>query len=152
MAGSKESIEEIKDRTDSLKNFNMDLFNLNGKIVIVNGEIINIASMSSYFGGKYVPSYIASKHDVVGLTKALASKASVWNVQVNAIAPGYIETANTAQIRAGAERNDEILNRIAAGHWGKTNELMGGGVFLSSDASNYITGTAMPIDGGYLVR
>ncbi|QIL51189.1 2-dehydro-3-deoxy-D-gluconate 5-dehydrogenase KduD [Weissella coleopterorum] len=117
-----------------------------------SGKIINIASMLSYFGGKFVPSYTASKHGVAGLTKAFASEASAWNIQVNAIAPGYIATSNTAPIRADQERNDEILGRIAAGHWGQTNELMGGVVFLASPASNYITGIIMPIDGGYLVR
>lgn len=117
-----------------------------------SGKIINIASMLSYFGGKFVPSYTASKHGVAGLTKAFASEASAYNVQVNAIAPGYIATSNTAPIRADKARNDEILGRIAAGHWGETKELMGGAVFLASDASNYITGTILPIDGGYLVR
>lgn len=117
-----------------------------------SGKIINIASMLSYFGGKFVPSYTASKHGVAGLTKAFASEASAWNIQVNAIAPGYIATSNTAPIRADKGRNDEILGRIASGHWGQTNELMGGAVFLASDASNYITGIIMPIDGGYLVR
>lgn len=80
---------------------------------------MNIASTLSYFGGKYVPSYIAFKHGLVGLIKALSSEASAWNVQMNAIAPGYIETANTAPIRADAERNDAIVKRIAAGHWVK---------------------------------
>lgn len=117
-----------------------------------SGKIINIASMLSFFGGKFVPSYTASKHGVAGLTKAFASEGAAYNVQVNAIAPGYIKTANTAPIRADKVRNDEILGRIAAGHWGETNELMGGAVFLASDASNYITGIVMPIDGGYLVR
>lgn len=117
-----------------------------------SGKIINIASMLAFFGGKFVPSYTASKHAVAGLTKALASEAGLFNVQVNAMAPGYIATSNTAPIRADKDRNQEILDRIAAGHWGETKELMGAVVFLASDAASYINGVILPIDGGYLVR
>lgn len=143
---------------DAVMNINLNaVYHLSMAVLPVfaeqeSGKIINIASMLSYFGGKFVPSYTASKHGVAGLTKALASEASAFNVQVNAIAPGYIATSNTAPIRADEARNAEILNRIAAGHWGETKELMGGIVFLASAASNYITGTILPIDGGYLVR
>ncbi|MGV0167316.1 2-dehydro-3-deoxy-D-gluconate 5-dehydrogenase KduD [Furfurilactobacillus sp. WILCCON 0119] len=117
-----------------------------------HGKIINIGSMLSFQGGKFIPSYTASKHGVAGLTKAFASEMGAYNVQVNAIAPGYIKTANTAPIRADKARNDEILGRIPAGHWGETYELMGVAVFLASDASNYVTGHIMAVDGGYLVR
>lgn len=117
-----------------------------------HGKIINIGSMLSFQGGKFIPSYTASKHGVAGLTKAFASEAGAYNVQVNAIAPGYIATANTAPIRADKARNDEILGRIPAGHWGETYELMGVAVFLASDASNYVSGHILAVDGGYLVR
>lgn len=117
-----------------------------------SGKIINIGSMLSFQGGKFIPSYTAAKHGVAGLTKAFASEMAAYNVQVNAIAPGYIKTANTAPIRADESRNNEILGRIAAGHWGEPYELMGIAVYLASNASNYINGAVIPVDGGYLVR
>ncbi|KRO17313.1 2-dehydro-3-deoxy-D-gluconate 5-dehydrogenase KduD [Lacticaseibacillus saniviri] len=117
-----------------------------------SGKIINIGSMLSFQGGKFIPSYTASKHGVAGLTKSFASELGAYNIQVNAIAPGYIKTANTAPIRAEAERNKEILDRIPAGHWAEPYELMGVSVFLASDAANYINGAIIPVDGGYLVR
>lgn len=117
-----------------------------------HGRIINICSMLSFQGGKYIPSYTASKHGVAGLTKAFASEMGAYNVTVNAIAPGYIKTENTAPIRADKARNDEILGRIPMGHWAEPYELMGPAVFLASDASAYINGAIIPVDGGYLVR
>lgn len=117
-----------------------------------SGKIINIGSMLSFQGGKFIPSYTAAKHGVAGLTKAFASEMAAYNVQVNAIAPGYIKTANTAPIRADKQRNDEILGRIPAGHWGEPYELMGISVYLASNAANYINGAIIPVDGGYLVR
>lgn len=117
-----------------------------------SGKIINIGSMLSFQGGKFIPSYTASKHGVAGLTKSFASELAVHNIQVNAIAPGYIKTANTAPIRADKARNQEILGRIPAGHWGETYELMGTVVFLASAASNYVNGQILAVDGGYLVR
>lgn len=117
-----------------------------------HGKIINIGSMLSFQGGKFIPSYTASKHGVAGLTKSFASELGAYGVQVNAIAPGYIKTANTAPIRADKARNQEILDRIPAGHWAEPHELMGAAVFLASDAANYVNGTIMPVDGGYLVR
>ncbi|MTV82709.1 2-dehydro-3-deoxy-D-gluconate 5-dehydrogenase KduD [Secundilactobacillus folii] len=117
-----------------------------------SGKIINIGSMLSFQGGKFIPSYTAAKHGVAGLTKAFASEMAAFNVQVNAIAPGYIKTANTAPIRADKSRNDEILGRIAAGHWGEPYELMGISVYLAGNASNYVNGAVIPVDGGYLVR
>lgn len=117
-----------------------------------SGKIINICSMLSFQGGKFVPSYTASKHAVAGLTKSFASEMGQYNVQVNAIAPGYIKTANTAPIRADKDRNKEILDRIPAGHWAEPHELMGVAVFLASKASDYVTGHILAVDGGYLVR
>lgn len=116
------------------------------------GKIINIASMLSFQGGKFVPSYTASKHGVAGLTKAFANELACENIQVNAIAPGYIETANTAPIRADKVRNAEILGRIPANRWGQTSDLVGGAIFLSSKAADYINGHILAIDGGWLVR
>lgn len=117
-----------------------------------SGKIINIASMLSFQGGKFVPPYTASKHGVAGLTKAFANELACHNIQINAIAPGYIETANTAPIRADENRNNEILSRIPAGRWGKTSDLMGTVVFLSSSASDYLNGHILAVDGGWLVR
>lgn len=117
-----------------------------------SGKIINIASMLSFQGGKFVPSYTASKHGVAGLTKAFANELACENIQINAIAPGYIETANTAPIRADEKRNAEILSRIPDGRWGQTSDLVGGAVFLASSASNYVNGHILAIDGGWLVR
>jgi 2-dehydro-3-deoxy-D-gluconate 5-dehydrogenase len=116
------------------------------------GKIINIASMLSFQGGKFVPPYTASKHGVAGLTKAFANELAQYNIQVNAIAPGYIETANTAPIRADEQRNAEILSRIPAGKWGHPHDLMGTVVFLASRASDYINGHILAVDGGWLVR
>lgn len=117
-----------------------------------SGKIINIGSMLSFQGGKFIPSYTAAKHGVAGLTKSFASELGAYNVQVNAIAPGYIKTDNTAPIRADKKRNKEILDRIPAGHWAEPSELMGVAVFLASKASDYVNGHILAVDGGYLVR
>ncbi|MBC5995346.1 2-dehydro-3-deoxy-D-gluconate 5-dehydrogenase KduD [Romboutsia ilealis] len=117
-----------------------------------SGKIINIASMLSYQGGKFVPPYTASKHGVAGITKAFANELACHNVQINAIAPGYIATDNTAPIRADEKRNAEILGRIPADKWGEPFDLMGAVVFLSSRASDYINGHVLAVDGGWLVR
>jgi len=116
------------------------------------GKIVNIASMLSFQGGIRVPSYAASKHGVAGLTKSFANELAVKNIQVNAIAPGYFATDNTAQIRADEARNASILSRIPTGRWGEPFDLLGGVVFLSSKAADYITGHILTIDGGWLVR
>jgi len=116
------------------------------------GKIINVASMLSYQGGKFVPAYTASKHGVAGLTKAFANELADKNIQVNAIAPGYIKTANTAPILADEKRYNEILARIPAGRWGETSDLMGAVVFLASSAADYINGHVLAVDGGWLVR
>lgn len=117
-----------------------------------NGKIINIASMLSFQGGKFVPSYTASKHAVAGITKAFANELGEKNIQINAIAPGYVATDNTAPIRADEKRNAEILSRIPAGRWAEPADLMGVVVFLSSQASDYMNGHILAIDGGWLAR
>lgn len=117
-----------------------------------SGKIINIASMLSFQGGKFVPSYTASKHAVAGITKAFANELAIHNVQINAIAPGYIKTDNTAPIRSDEVRNQEILSRIPAGRWADPSDLMGVVVFLSSKASDYMNGHILAVDGGWLVR
>lgn len=117
-----------------------------------SGKIVNICSMLSFQGGKFVPPYTASKHAVAGITKAFANELAQYNIQINAIAPGYIATANTAPIRADEQRNAEILSRIPAGRWADPSDLMGVVVFLSSRASDYMNGHIVAIDGGWLAR
>ena len=117
-----------------------------------SGKIINIGSMLSFQGGKFIPPYTASKHGVAGLTKAFANELGQYNIQINAIAPGYIETANTAPIRADEARNAEILSRIPAGRWATPADLMGVIVFLASKASDYMNGHILAVDGGWLAR
>lgn len=117
-----------------------------------SGKIINIASMLSFQGGKFIPPYTASKHGVAGLTKAFANELAEHGIQVNAIAPGYVATANTAPIREDKERNKEILSRIPAGYWAKPADLMGAVVFLASKASDYMNGHVLAVDGGWLAR
>ncbi len=116
------------------------------------GKIINIASMLSFQGGKIVPSYTASKSAVAGLTRALASEWSGLGINVNAIAPGYFATDNTAQLRADDGRSAEILARIPAGRWGTPDDLQGAAVFLASAASGYVHGSVLAVDGGWLTR
>jgi len=117
-----------------------------------SGKIINIASMLSYQGGIRVPSYTASKSGVMGLTRALANEWASKGINVNAIAPGYFATNNTAALQADAKRNAEILGRIPAGRWGQPAELGGAAVFLASPASDYVHGTTLAVDGGWLAR
>ena len=116
------------------------------------GKIINIASMLSFQGGIRVASYTASKSGVAGLTKLLANEWAAKNINVNAIAPGYIATNNTAALRADEKRNAEILGRIPAERWGRPSDLAGAAVFLSSSASDYVHGTTLAVDGGWLAR
>lgn len=117
-----------------------------------SGKIINVASMLAFQGGKFVPPYTASKHGVAGITKAFANELASKNIQINAIAPGYIKTANTAPIRADKERNAEIQGRIPADRWAEPFDLMGSIVFLASRASDYVNGHILAVDGGWLVR
>ena len=116
------------------------------------GKIINIASLLSFQGGILVPAYTASKHAVAGLTKSFANEWAAYNVQVNAIAPGYIATNNTKQIRDDQNRNAEILKRIPAERWGQPDDIAGAAVFLSSPASDYVNGHVLAVDGGWLAR
>jgi 2-dehydro-3-deoxy-D-gluconate 5-dehydrogenase len=116
------------------------------------GKIINIASMLTFQGGIRVPSYTASKSGVGGLTKLLANEWAAKGVQVNAIAPGYIATNNTAALQADGIRNKAILDRIPAGRWGDPGDLGGAAVFLASSAANYVTGHILAVDGGWLAR
>ncbi|NDJ75237.1 MAG: 2-dehydro-3-deoxy-D-gluconate 5-dehydrogenase KduD [Chloroflexi bacterium] len=117
-----------------------------------SGKIINVASMLSYQGGILVPSYTASKSAVAGLTRALANEWAAHHVNVNALAPGYMATDNTAPLRADEQRNAAILARIPAGRWGEPADLKGMVVFLASAASDYMQGTIVPVDGGWLAR
>ena len=116
------------------------------------GKIINIASMLSFQGGIRVPSYTASKSGVAGLTKLMANEWADKGLNVNAIAPGYIATDNTAQLRADADRSAEILARIPAGRWGTPEDIAGTAVFLASPASDYVNGAIYNVDGGWLAR
>jgi 2-deoxy-D-gluconate 3-dehydrogenase len=116
------------------------------------GKIINIASMLSFQGGIRVPSYTASKSGVAGLTKLLACEWASKGINVNAIAPGYIATNNTAALQADEGRNRQIMERIPAGRWGEPSDLGGAAVFLSSSASDYVQGHVLAVDGGWLAR
>ncbi|CAI0705026.1 2-dehydro-3-deoxy-D-gluconate 5-dehydrogenase [Serratia entomophila] len=116
------------------------------------GKIINIASMLSFQGGIRVPSYTASKSAVTGVTRLLANEWARHGINVNAIAPGYMATNNTQQLRADEERNQEILERIPAARWGLPQDMMGPVVFLASPASDYVNGYTLAVDGGWLAR
>jgi 2-deoxy-D-gluconate 3-dehydrogenase len=116
------------------------------------GKIINVASMLSFQGGILVPAYAAAKSGVAGLTRALANEWAAYNVNVNAIAPGYMATANTAALQADPVRNQAILDRIPAKRWGLPDDLKGVVVFLASPASDYMHGAIIPVDGGWLAR
>jgi 2-deoxy-D-gluconate 3-dehydrogenase len=116
------------------------------------GKIINTASLLSFQGGILVPSYTASKSAVMGLTRLMANELVKYNINVNAIAPGYMATDNTAPLRADPVRSKEILDRIPAGRWGTPDDLKGVAVFLASDASSYINGYTIAVDGGWLAR
>jgi 2-deoxy-D-gluconate 3-dehydrogenase len=117
-----------------------------------SGKIINIASMLTFQGGIRVPSYTASKSGIGGLTKLLANEWAAKGVNVNAIAPGYIATNNTAALQADETRNKAILDRIPAGRWGEPGDLGGAAVFLASSAANYVQGHILAVDGGWLAR
>jgi 2-dehydro-3-deoxy-D-gluconate 5-dehydrogenase len=117
-----------------------------------SGKIINIASLLTFQGGIRVPSYAAAKSGVGGVTKAMANELAPKGVQVNAIAPGYIATSNTAALQADATRNRQILERIPTGRWGEPDDIAGAAVFLASSASDYVTGQILAVDGGWLAR
>ncbi|MDQ1900492.1 2-dehydro-3-deoxy-D-gluconate 5-dehydrogenase KduD [Paracoccus sp. WLY502] len=116
------------------------------------GKIVNIASLLSFQGGIRVPSYTASKHGVAGLTRLMANEWAAAGLNVNAIAPGYIETNNTEALRADPDRSRAILDRIPAGRWGRPEDIGQTAVFLSAPASDYINGAVLNVDGGWLAR
>ena len=116
------------------------------------GKIINIASMLSFQGGIRVPAYTSSKSAVMGMTKALANEWAKYGINVNAIAPGYMATNNTNQLRQDEERSEEILARIPAGRWGTPADVGGAAIFLASDAAAYVNGYTLAVDGGWLAR
>ena len=125
-----------------------------GRVMVAQGggKIINVASMLSFQGGILVPSYTAAKSGVAGLTRALANEWAAKGINVNAIAPGYMATDNTAPIRSDPVRSEAILSRIPAGCWGEPEDLKGVVVFLASAASGYLHGSIVPVDGGWLTR
>ncbi|WP_294302308.1 SDR family oxidoreductase, partial [uncultured Sphingomonas sp.] len=125
-----------------------------GRHMIANGggKIINIASMLTFQGGIRVPSYAASKSGIAGVTKLLANEWATKGVNVNAIAPGYIATNNTAALQADEARNKSIVDRIPAGRWGDPSDLGGAAVFLASSAADYVQGHILAVDGGWLAR
>ena len=116
------------------------------------GSIINIASLLSFQGGIRVPSYTASKSGVAGLTKLLANEWSAQGITVNAVAPGYVVSNNTTDLRNDPERNKAILDRIPMGRWADPEDIAGAVTFLASPASRYVTGITLPVDGGWLGR
>lgn len=116
------------------------------------GKIVNIASLLSFQGGIRVPSYTAAKHGVAGLTKLMANEWAARGLNVNAIAPGYIETNNTEALRADPDRAKAILDRIPAGRWGRPEDIAQAAVFLAAPASDYVNGAIINVDGGWLAR
>ena len=116
------------------------------------GKIVNIASLLSFQGGMLVPAYAAAKGGVAQLTKAFANEWAAKGINVNAIAPGYMATDNTAALRKDLDRSHKILERIPAGRWGEANDIAGAAVFLCSPASDYVHGHILPVDGGWLGR
>ena len=116
------------------------------------GKIINVASLLSFQGGIRVASYTASKSGLAGLTRLLANEWAGKNINVNAIVPGYFATNNTEALRNDPDRNRQILERIPAGRWGDPDDLAGAAVFLASSAADYVHGTTVPVDGGWLAR
>ena len=117
-----------------------------------SGKIVNIASLFSFLGGKSSPAYAATKAGIAGFTRAYADELGEYGIQVNALAPGYFATAITEKTRSDESANRRILEHIPAGRWGDPADLMGALVFLSSPAADYVTGTTLVVDGGYLVR
>jgi 2-deoxy-D-gluconate 3-dehydrogenase len=115
-------------------------------------KIVNIASMLSFQGGLFVPSYTASKHGIAGITRALANEWAKEGINVNAIAPGYIATENTRPLREDAKRSQAILDRIPEGRWGRPEDIAGACVFLASPEADYLNGTILNVDGGWLAR
>jgi 2-deoxy-D-gluconate 3-dehydrogenase len=131
-----------------------ELCQMAGRVMLKqgHGKIVNIASMNSFTGGITIPAYAASKAGVALLTKALSNEWSSRGVNVNAIAPGYMDTKMTAALKADPVRNPQILERIPVGRWGRPEDLVGPLLFLVSPASDYVTGDVLPVDGGWMAR
>ena len=154
-----DSLEFTEDDWDSVLNVNLKtvffLTQAAAKKFVEQGrggKVINIASMLSFQGGIRVPSYTASKSAVRGITMTLANEWAKYGINVNAIAPGYMATNNTSQLRQDGERSADILSRIPAGRWGTPEDLEGAAVFLASSASDYVNGFTLAVDGGWLAR
>lgn len=152
-------LEHSLDAWDTVLSLNLDsVFELSQRFAKArvaaggHGAIINIASMLSFQGGIRVAAYTASKSGLLGLTRALANELAPKGINVNAIAPGYMATDNTAPLRADAARSKSILERIPAGRWGESTDLVGAAVFLASPAAAYMHGAVVPVDGGWLCR
>jgi 2-dehydro-3-deoxy-D-gluconate 5-dehydrogenase len=154
-----DAVDFTEKEWDDVMNVNLKtLFFLSqavGRVLIKQGsggKIVSTASMLSFQGGIRVPSYTASKSGVKGITMLLANEWAKHGIQVNAIAPGYMATDNTAQLRSDEQRSSEILGRIPAGRWGTPEDVQGAVVFLCSAAADYITGYTLAVDGGWLAR
>ncbi|MCI8735224.1 MAG: 2-dehydro-3-deoxy-D-gluconate 5-dehydrogenase KduD [Clostridia bacterium] len=154
-----DSIEFSEENWDSVLNVNLKtVFFLTQAVAKQfikqggGGKIINIASMLSYQGGVRVPSYTAAKSAIKGLTMTLCNEWAKYGINVNGIAPGYMATNNTEQLRQDGERSADILSRIPAGRWGTPEDLQGAAVFLASEASDYVNGFTLAVDGGWLGR
>jgi 2-deoxy-D-gluconate 3-dehydrogenase len=132
--------------------FARDVFARSSESSPTTGKIVNIASLLSFQGGIRVPAYASSKGGVAQLTKALANEWAPRGIQVNAIAPGYFATTNTEALQADETRNRQILERIPAARWGQPQDLAGAALYLSSPASDYVTGTVLTVDGGWMGR
>ncbi len=152
-----EALEFTEEAWDDVMNLNLKTLFFFSQAVArqfvsqgTGGKIINIASMLSFQGGIRAPSYTASKSGILGITQMLANEWAKYNINVNAIAPGYMVTDNTAQLRADPGRYNEILQRIPAGRWGTPDDLQGMVVCLASEASNYVNGYTIAVDGGWL--
>lgn len=155
----KDAIDYTKSDWDTVTSVNQDtLFFLSQRVAKEfiaqksGGKIISIASMLSYQGGIRVPAYTASKSAVLGLTRALCNEWAKYNINVNAIAPGYMATNNTQALRSDEARSEEILERIPQGRWGTPVDVAGAVVFLASSAADYVNGFTLAVDGGWLAR
>jgi len=116
------------------------------------GKIINIGSLMSFQGGILIPSYVAAKHGMAGITQSLANELAPYGININGIAPGYIRTSNTAALQTDEVRYNSILSRIPQGRWGEPSDLVGAAVFLASPASDYMQGHMLVVDGGWMSR
>lgn len=148
------TIEDWEDVMDVNLTSVFILSQLAGRVMLKQGggKIINVASMLSFFGGYTVPAYAASKGGVAQLTKALSNEWAARGVNVNAIAPGYMDTGMNTALKNNPDRNEQILGRIPAERWGLPEDMKGIAVFLASNASDYVNGAIIPIDGGYLSK